>query len=81
MGKMDIESECVIGAGIMGSGISQLLAIQGINVNLVDVSEDILVKVKNSIETNLQKFFVTKNKISQEEPKAKENSTKITIYN
>ncbi|MFX0028257.1 MAG: 3-hydroxyacyl-CoA dehydrogenase family protein [Candidatus Hermodarchaeota archaeon] len=64
---MDIESVCVIGAGIMGSGITQLLAMKGINVNLVDISEEILVKVKNSIEINLQKFYVAKNKISQEE--------------
>ncbi|MFX1376269.1 MAG: 3-hydroxyacyl-CoA dehydrogenase family protein [Promethearchaeota archaeon] len=58
---------CVIGAGIMGSGITQLIATHGMNVNLVDVSDDILQKVKKSIDRNLQKFYVAKNKISKEE--------------
>ena len=64
---MDIKNVCVIGAGIMGSGIAQLLATHGINVNLVDVSDDILRKVKEVIDKNLQKFYVDKNKISKEE--------------
>ena len=64
---MDIKNVCVIGAGIMGSGIAQLLATHGMNVNLVDVTDDILIKGKNAIEKNLQKFYVEKNKISKEE--------------
>lgn len=64
---MDIKNVCVIGAGIMGLGIAQLLATHGINVNLVDVSVDILIKVKNAIEKNLQKYYVEKNKTSKEE--------------
>ncbi|MBY8990618.1 MAG: 3-hydroxyacyl-CoA dehydrogenase family protein [Candidatus Lokiarchaeota archaeon] len=62
-----MKNVCVIGAGIMGSGIAQLLATHGINVNLVDVSDDILRKVKEVIDKNLQKFYVDKNKISKEE--------------
>ena len=76
---MTIKSVCVIGAGIMGSGIAQLLAIHGINVNLVDISEDLLVKVKNSIDSNLQKFFVAKNKISKEEAEKILNRIHISI--
>ena len=64
---MDIKNVCVIGAGIMGSGIAQLLATHGINVNLVDVSDDILREVKEAIDKNLQKFYVDKNKISKDE--------------
>lgn len=64
---MNIKKVCVIGAGIMGSGITQLIATHGMNVNLVDVSDDILQKVKKSIDRNLQKFYVAKNKISKEE--------------
>jgi len=64
---MDIQNVCVIGAGIMGSGIAQLLAIHGINVNLVDINDQILIKVKNVIDNNLQKFYIAKNKISKEE--------------
>lgn len=64
---MDIKKVCVIGAGIMGTGIAQLVATHGYNVNLVDVNEEILNKAKSSIEKNLERFFVAKNKISKEE--------------
>ena len=64
---MDIKNICVFGAGIMGSGIAQLAASLGYMVNLVDINKDILDQAKNSIEKNLEKFFVTKNKISKEE--------------
>jgi len=64
---MEIKKICVIGAGIMGSGIAQLAASHGYEVNLVDIDEDILNKAKSSIEKNLERFFVAKNKISKEE--------------
>jgi 3-hydroxybutyryl-CoA dehydrogenase len=67
MFEMDIENICVIGAGIMGSGIAQLVAIHGFNVNLVDLNEEILNNSKNSIEKNLERFFVAKGKLSKEE--------------
>ena len=64
---MNIKNVCVIGAGIMGSWIAQLIATHGHYVNLVDVSDEILKKVKNSIEKNLERFYVAKNKITKEE--------------
>ena len=64
---MEIKNTCVIGAGVMGTGIAQLLASHGFNVNLVDLSEEILHSSKDSIERNLERFFVSKNKISKEE--------------
>lgn len=64
---MDIKDVCVIGAGVMGSGIVQLLATYGYNVTLVDENEEILNKAKNAIEKNLERFFVAKKKISKEE--------------
>ena len=64
---MDIKEVCVIGAGVMGSGIVQLLATYGYNVTLVDENEEILNKAKNAIEKNLERFFVAKKKISKEE--------------
>ncbi|GAH70433.1 unnamed protein product, partial [marine sediment metagenome] len=63
----DINKICVIGAGVMGSGIVQLLATYGYNVTLVDENEEILNKAKNAIEKNLERYFVAKNKISKEE--------------
>ena len=64
---MDIVNVCVIGAGIMGSGIAQLCSTYGYNVNLVDMNIDILKNAKNAIKRNLERFFVKKNKISKEE--------------
>jgi 3-hydroxybutyryl-CoA dehydrogenase len=64
---MDIRNVCVIGAGIMGSGIAQLIASHGYGVNLVDVDNHILEKVKISIEKNLDRFFVAKNKITKQQ--------------
>ena len=64
---MEIKNVCVIGAGVMGSGIAQLTATHGYQVNLVDLDEEILRKAKDSIDKNLNRFFVAKNKISIEE--------------
>ncbi|NHJ21488.1 MAG: 3-hydroxyacyl-CoA dehydrogenase family protein [Candidatus Lokiarchaeota archaeon] len=64
---MEIKNVCVIGAGVMGSGIAQLASIYGYQVNLVDINENILEKAKSSIEKNLNRFFVAKGKISDNE--------------
>lgn len=64
---MDIKKICVIGAGIMGHGIAQLVATHGYDVNLVDVNYEVLNKAKASIEKSLNRFFVAKNKITAEE--------------
>jgi 3-hydroxybutyryl-CoA dehydrogenase len=64
---MKIRNVCVIGAGVMGSGIAQLAATHGYQVNLVDLNEEILKKAKTNMEKNLDRFFVAKKKISNEE--------------
>ncbi|MBY8980173.1 MAG: 3-hydroxyacyl-CoA dehydrogenase family protein [Candidatus Lokiarchaeota archaeon] len=66
---MDIKNVCVIGAGAMGLGIAQLAATHGYTVNLVDITEEILEKAKASIDKNLDRFFVAKSKLSNEEAK------------
>ena len=66
---MEIKNICVIGAGVMGSGIAQLAATHGYHVNLVDINEEILKKAKASIDKNLNRFFVAKDKMSDEEAK------------
>ena len=63
---MKIERVCIIGAGTMGSGIAQLVATHGYTVNLVDLSEDILKNAKNSIEKNLERHYVARDKITKE---------------
>ncbi|MHA1194369.1 MAG: 3-hydroxyacyl-CoA dehydrogenase family protein [Promethearchaeota archaeon] len=64
---MEIKKICVIGAGVMGSGIAQLLAINGYSLNLVDLSEDLLNKIKDKIKQNIDRHYVTNNKLSKEE--------------
>ncbi|MFX1257909.1 MAG: 3-hydroxyacyl-CoA dehydrogenase family protein [Promethearchaeota archaeon] len=68
----------VIGAGIMGSGIAQLAATHGYDVNLVDINDDILNNAKASIEKNVNRFFVLKNKITVEE--AENILSRINLY-
>jgi 3-hydroxybutyryl-CoA dehydrogenase len=64
---MEIKTVCVIGAGVMGAGIAQLIAFHGYKVNLVDIDNEILTNAKASIKQNLEKFFVSKNKITQDD--------------
>ena len=75
---MDIENVCIIGSGIMGSGIAQLIATHGYNVNLVDINNVILNNALLVIEKNLEKFFVAKNKITKEE--AENILNRISVY-
>ncbi|MFB0562479.1 MAG: 3-hydroxyacyl-CoA dehydrogenase/enoyl-CoA hydratase family protein [Candidatus Lokiarchaeia archaeon] len=51
-----IEKIAVIGAGIMGHGIAQLLAQSGYKVNLVDIKEEILQKAMEKISWSLNKL-------------------------
>ncbi len=76
---MKINIVCVIGAGIMGAGIAQLISTYGYKVNLVDMNEELLNKAKNAIEKNLERFFVAKNKISKEEAENIVNRIKLIV--
>jgi 3-hydroxybutyryl-CoA dehydrogenase len=60
---MSIESLAVCGAGIMGSGIAQVAAMQGIKVVLVDVTKEVLDRGLKNIHKSLDRF-VAKNVIS-----------------
>ena len=64
---MEIKNVCIIGAGTMGSGIAQLIAINGFSVNLVDLSVDLLNKIKDKIEQNIDRHYVATNKLSKKE--------------
>jgi 3-hydroxybutyryl-CoA dehydrogenase len=64
---MEIERVCIIGAGTMGSGIAQLVSTHGYTVNLVDLSEDILKNAKNSIEKNLERHYVARDKMTKDQ--------------
>ena len=65
--NMEIKGVCIIGAGTMGSGIAQLVATHGYTVNLVDLSDAILRNAKDSIEKNLERHYVARDKITKEQ--------------
>lgn len=62
----EISNAAVIGAGTMGHGIAQILAMSGVNVSLTDVSEEFLERAVGKIKTSLEKF-VEKRTIKREE--------------
>ena len=51
---MDINKIAIIGAGTMGSGIAQIVAVAGINVTLRDIKNDLIDKgIKTIINCKL----------------------------
>jgi 3-hydroxybutyryl-CoA dehydrogenase len=63
---MKIKTVGVVGAGVMGIGVSQNLAQTGHNVILVDIKEEILDKAKQEIKNNIrfQSFFQKKDQLA-----------------
>jgi enoyl-CoA hydratase/3-hydroxyacyl-CoA dehydrogenase len=59
----------VIGSGAMGHGITQLLAMSGLQVAMVDISDDFLQKAVEKIKWSLGKF-AEKKRIRQEDADA-----------
>src|ERR1700722_19887119 len=54
--RMSLSKIGVIGAGIMGSGIAQVSAASGLDVVLVDVSDEALNRGLNSISNSLDRL-------------------------
>ncbi|KAJ1494173.1 hypothetical protein T484DRAFT_1766276 [Baffinella frigidus] len=52
-----IKNLVVIGGGQMGNGITQISAAAGINVNMVDVSEELLSKAIANLDKSIMKTF------------------------
>lgn len=63
---MKINKVAVIGAGIMGSGIAQVVAQAGYKVTMQDVNQEAVVRAKESIEGSLKKF-VEKGRLTEEQ--------------
>lgn len=63
---MRIENVAVLGAGVMGSQIAQVLAFKGCTVALQDVSDECVQRGLASIEKTIQRFFVAKGKLTDE---------------
>jgi len=64
-----IKKAAVIGSGAMGHGITELLAMNGFEVTMVDINDEILQKAKEKIKWSLSKF-VEKRRIRQEDADA-----------
>ncbi len=65
---MDVKKSFVLGAGIMGSGIAQLMAQKGIEVTLSDVEKSITERSLENIRKGLQRR-VDKGKMTEDEVK------------
>ena len=75
---MTIQNVGVVGAGTMGSGITQICAVNGLTVVMHDVSDNQLQKGLQTIEKSLEKLL-SKNKIdSTEKTNALKNITLTT---
>lgn len=62
---MTIKEVFIVGAGLMGSGIAQVIAQAGINVKLNDVNDEALAKGMKSISWSVDKF-IEKGKLSED---------------
>lgn len=74
---MAISKVGIIGAGTMGHGIAQLVTMNGYEVSLTDISQELLDKAKSKIEGSLDKF-VKKEKISQSDRDSAMSKLKFT---
>jgi len=61
----ELSNAVVIGAGTMGSGIAQTLALAGLRVNLYDLNQEATSRAKATIEKSLNKLS-SRGKISEE---------------
>jgi 3-hydroxybutyryl-CoA dehydrogenase len=75
----DIKKTTVIGAGTMGAQIAEVLSRRGgYEVSMVDINDDLVRKGFQLIDQRLERFFVSKGKITAEEKKIIMN--RITGY-
>lgn len=69
MAAEKIKKAAVAGSGAMGHGIAELLAMAGIEVTMVDISDEFLTKAMEKIKWSLDKF-VEKKRIRREDADA-----------
>jgi 3-hydroxybutyryl-CoA dehydrogenase len=64
----EVNKIAVIGAGSMGSQIAEILSYLGsYEVFMMDINDDLVIKGYQSIEKRLERFFVSKGKLTSEE--------------
>lgn len=77
METSEIKKTAIIGAGTMGAQIAEILSrIGGYEVHIVDINDDLVRKGFQSIDQRLERFFVSKGKLSLEEKKSIVNRIK-----
>lgn len=76
---MEIKKICLLGAGTIGSQISQLAASSGFIVSMIDIEDRFVQSGLNSIKGSLSKFYVDKGKMTQEEADAVLDRIKGTV--
>ena len=70
MKASEMKKTTVIGAGTMGAQIAEVLSrIGGYEVNMVDINDDLVRKGLQAIDQRLDRFFVSKGKLTPEEKK------------
>ena len=74
---MAIKKVFVVGAGLMGGGITQVTATAGYQVKMRDMTDEILEKSMESIKWSLEKF-ASKGKITEEQAKQAIDNIKPT---
>jgi 3-hydroxybutyryl-CoA dehydrogenase len=67
---MEVKKICTLGAGAMGSQIAQLAATSGYYVSIYDIEDKFVQGGLDAIKKTLQRYFVEKGKLSQEEANA-----------
>ena len=67
---MEVKKICALGAGVMGNQIAQLAAMSGYEVSMFDIEDKFVQGGLNAIKKNLQRFFVEKDKMTQEQADA-----------
>ena len=75
---MEIKKIAVLGAGLMGHGITQLAATAGFEVNMRDIKEGVLSSGMEKIKWSLGKF-AQKGRISEEDSKKALERIKTTV--
>ena len=66
---MTIERAVVVGGGLMGSGIAQVVAQAGLSVTVVDIDDAALERSRSRIERSLQRL-VTRERLTQDQADA-----------
>jgi 3-hydroxybutyryl-CoA dehydrogenase len=66
---MSVRSVLVVGGGVMGNGIAQVVAQSGLDVRIVDVDEAALERARSRIDRSLGKLVVS-DKLSEEDAEA-----------